>query len=287
MEQIHHCHRRRNPKSEMSGDDHMQGIKINTENKQTTKKDFPAGLSNEANHCLARIRTIPRLRLQSTKSFPPYSECIGGIGDDSDEEWEKISQCSSPRYDEEGEKELDQPSERKKNDCEFNTSFAKANRRAKWGQWERLGTSYEADSWTWECINKKDQDSKQEGQHNKRDVEEEGKWRQSREQNLSQDIKRDDVERRSPESALCQETSKDEEDDEPPVEAESSSTHHPVPHPILSKLLHSTSSSSNSSTMSLSSAESDEVFSDKEDAVSKRTAFRKVRKREIKADDTV
>lgn len=266
----------------------MQGVEINTENKQAKKK-IPAGLSSEGSHCLTKIRATPRLSHQSTKSFPPYSELMGGIGDDSDEEWDQISQCSSPRYDEEGEKELDEMSERKKNDSDFNPRFAKARRGAKWGKWKRLGTSYEGDSWKWECINKTDEDSKLEGQRNKREVEEEGKWRRSREQNLSQDIKRDHVERRSPESALCQETSKDEEDDKPPEETDSSSAHHPIPHPILSKLLHSTSSSSNSSTMSLSSAESDDVFSDKEDAVSKRTVFRKVRKvrkREIKTDET-
>uniref|UniRef100_A0A3Q0T2D7 Seipin n=1 Tax=Amphilophus citrinellus TaxID=61819 RepID=A0A3Q0T2D7_AMPCI len=47
------------------------------------------------------------------------------------------------------------------------------------------------------------------------------------------------------------------------------------PHPLLSKLLHSSTSSSSS--INLSSAESDEVFSEGEDAGSKRKTFRKVR----------
>lgn len=281
MEQIHHCQSRRDPKTEMSGEDHMQGIKTSTEDKQLKNK-FPARLSNEASHSTTGIQAIPRPRLQSTKSFPAYSEQRGGVGEDSVKEWDMISQCSSPRYHEEGEKELAQPSERKNTNCEFNRRFAKANRRAKWGRCERLETSYKADSWRWECSGRNDDDYKQEGQLGERDVEEEGKWRQPRELNLSQDIRKDDVERRCPESALCLETFQKGEDDEPPEKTESSSTHQcPIPHPVLSKFLHSTSSFANSSTLGLSSAESDEVFSDKEDAISKRATFRKVRTRGV------
>lgn len=260
----------------------MQGIKISTEKKQTMRNEFPAGQSNEARQLMTRIQIIPGLRLRSTKSFPPYSERRGGLGEDSVKESDMISQCSSPSYDDEGEKELDQPSERRNANREFSRRFAKANRRAKWGRWQRLENSYEADSWRQECSNKKDDDSKQEGQFGERDVEEEDRWRQPRELSLSQDISGDDVEMRCPESALCQETCKNKEDDEPPEKTESSSTHQsPVPHPILSKFLHSTSSSTSSSTLGLSSAESDEVFSDKEDVVSKRTTFRKVRTTDI------
>lgn len=262
----------------------MQGVKISTENKQTTKNQFPTGLSNEVNHPMTGILTTPRLRLQSTRSFPPYNEYRGGFGEDSVKEWDMVSQCSSSRHDEEGEKELDQPSEGKNTHSEFNRRFAKGNRRAKWGRWKRQNASYEADSWRWECSNKKDDDSKQEGQLGERNVDEGCKWRQlqPRELNLGQDIRGDDVERRCPESALCQETSKNKEDDEPSERTESFSTHQrPVPHPILSKFLHSTSSSSSSSTLGPSSAESDEVFSDKEDATSKRTTFRKVRTKGI------
>lgn len=277
MEQIHHCQTGRDPKREMSGEDYMRRKKISTENKQTTKNEVSPGISNEASHSMARIQTIPPLRLQSAKSFPPYSEHRGG--EDLVKEWDFISQCSSPRYDEEGEK---QPLERKSTNREFDR-FANANRRAKWGRWEKLGTSYDGDSWRREYSDIKDDDSEQEGQLGERDVEEAGEWRQRRELNLSQDIRRDDsVERRSPESTLRQEPSKNEEDEEPPEKTESSSTHqHPVPHPILSKFLHSTSSPTSSSTLGLSSADSEEVFSDKEDAVSKRTTFRKVRTRGI------
>lgn len=252
----------------------MQAVKRSTETKQTTKNEFPPGLSHEASHSMTRIQTIPRLRLQSTRSFPPRSEHQGGVGEESVKERELISQCSSPRYDEGGEKPLDQPSERKKTNCEFNRRFAKANRRAKWGRWERLETRYDTDSRRWEGSYQKDGDCKEEGQLGERDVEGAGEWRQHRELNLSQDIRRDEVERRRQESALCQEPSKNEEDEEPAEKTESSSTHQ---RPVLSKFLPSTSSS----TLGLSSAESDEVFSDKEEAVSKRTAFRKVRTKAI------
>lgn len=262
----------------MSGEDHKHGIKMSTGKKQTMKNEFPTRLPIEAGHSTTRIQIIPRLKLQSTKSFPPYSERRGGFGEESAKRWDMISQCSSPSCDEEGEKELDQPSERKNSDREVNRRFAKANRRAKWGRWERLETGSEADSWRWECSNKNDYGSEKEGQFGESVVEEEGKWRQHRKLSLSQDIRRDDVQGRCAEST--QETPK--KDDEPPEKTENSSTHHsPVPHPILSKLLHSTSSSTSSSTSGFSSAESDEVFSDKEDAVSKRATFRKVRTRDI------
>lgn len=267
MEQIHLCHRRQDSETEMSGDDHMQGMRTNTENGQTMKKDSPAGLSNAASPCLTKVRTSSRPRLQSTKSFPPLSECIGGIGEDANEEGDMISQCSIPRRDLISEKKLDNSSERGKSDFDFNTRCTKKNRRAKWGRWERRGASSDDESWRWECRNEMDEDSKQE------------------KQNSSQDIKREAVERRLPDLALHQGTPKVDEHLE---KTGSSSTHQcPVPHPMLSKLLLSTSSSSGGSTSSLSSAESDEVLSDKEDAVAKRTAFRKVRAREVDTDDSI
>uniref|UniRef100_A0A3Q2WSR2 Kinase n=1 Tax=Haplochromis burtoni TaxID=8153 RepID=A0A3Q2WSR2_HAPBU len=72
------------------------------------------------------------------------------------------------------------------------------------------------------------------------------------------------------------ETPKRNDEEELPGVTEGSTTQQwSSPHPILSKLLHSSTSSSSS--LNLSSAESDEVFSEGEDAGSKRKTFRKVR----------
>ncbi|KAI3351668.1 hypothetical protein L3Q82_020502, partial [Scortum barcoo] len=69
----------------------------------------------------------------------------------------------------------------------------------------------------------------------------------------------------------------DEEAKELPGLREGPTTHQwSSPHPILSKLLHSSSSTSSCSSISFSSAESDEVFSEGEDASSKRRTFRKL-----------
>ncbi|KAM9356686.1 uncharacterized protein ABDE67_004267 [Symphorus nematophorus] len=74
------------------------------------------------------------------------------------------------------------------------------------------------------------------------------------------------------------ETPEDEEAEELQGMRESSTTlQWSSPHPILSKLMHSSSSTSSCSSVNLSSAESDEVFSEGEDAGSKRRAFRKCR----------
>lgn len=293
MERIHHCHRTMDSTIEMSDDDRNQGMKMITENKQSMEKDFPAGQSDEINQCVtsarpscsSRITMNPRPRLKTTKSFPPYSQCIGGLGEDR--EWDNmITQCSSNRHEKEDKKESVPETERK-DDFEFNARYARENMKEKWRRREGLGASYEVDSRRWECKDEMDEESEEEREHIKRERGKEGKgrWRYYRGRNSSWDIKRkDDVERSSPKSAVGEtgegaETSKDELLTEGPA-----SHQWPIPHPILSKLLHSSSTSSSCSSMSLSATESDEVFSDKEDAASKRRTFRKVRMTEIDTD---
>lgn len=295
MERIHHCHRTVDSAIEMSDDDCNQGVKMNTENKQSMEKDFPAGLSDEINQCVtnarpscsSRIKMHPRPRLKTTKSFPPYSQCIGGLGEDR--EWDNmIAQCSSNRHEKEDKEELVPEAERK-DDFEFNARCARENMKEKWRRREGPGASYEVDSGSWECRNETDEESEEEREHVKRERDKEGKgrWRHCRGRN-SRDVKRkDDVERSSPKSAVEGETGEGGETSKDELLTEGPASHQwPIPHPILCKLLHSSSTSSSCSSMSLSSAESDEVFSDKEDAVSKRRTFRKVRMTEMDTDWT-
>lgn len=296
MEWIHHCHRTVDSAIETSDDDCNQGVKMNTENKQSMEKDFPAGLSDEINQCMtnarpscsSRIKMNPRPRLKAMKSFPPYSQCIGGLGEDRECD-NMIAQCSSNRHEKEVKKELVPETERK-DDFEFNARRVRENMKEKWRRREGLGASCEVDSRRRECRDEMDEESEEEREHVKRERDKEGKgrWRHCRGRNSSWDIKRkDDMERSSPKSAVEGETGEGGETSKDELLTEGPASHQwPIPHPILSKLLHSSSTSSSCSSMSLSSAESDEVFSNKEDAVSKRRTFRKVRMTEIDTDYT-
>uniref|UniRef100_A0A3Q3EKD1 Seipin n=1 Tax=Labrus bergylta TaxID=56723 RepID=A0A3Q3EKD1_9LABR len=78
------------------------------------------------------------------------------------------------------------------------------------------------------------------------------------------------------ESGETPEGEDEQAEEQPGIIGGSTSHQWPSPHPILSKLLHS-SSTSPCSSMNLSSAESDEVFSEGEEATSKRRTLRKVR----------
>ncbi|XP_074505740.1 inositol-trisphosphate 3-kinase A [Sebastes fasciatus] len=267
----------------MTDDNHMD---METENKRTMDIDFSAGLSDETHQHLTasegpsssckRTRVRSRPTLQSTKSFPPYSQCIGGLGEDEDNELN--SESSNVMKDE--RTEVFQGTERKE-DFELKARCARDEVKAKWRmrRKERIGGSYEGDPDG--CERARWKDKEREGGAN-------SVWKRWRGRNSSFEIERkeDEERKRCPVSAAEGEDEgsgetperKDEEAEELPGMIEGS-TAHPwsSPHPILSRLLHSSSSTSSSScsSINLSSAESDEVFSEGEDVGSKRRAFRK------------
>ncbi|XP_037637075.1 inositol-trisphosphate 3-kinase B [Sebastes umbrosus] len=269
----------------MTDDNHMD---METENKRTMDIDFSAGLSDETHQHLTasegpsssckRTRVRSRPTLQSTKSFPPYSQCIGGLGEDEDNELN--SESSNVMKDE--RTEVFQGTERKE-DFELKARCARDEVKAKWRmrRKERIGGSYEVDPDG--CERARWKDKEREGGAN-------SVWKRWRGRNSSFEIERkeDEERKRCPVSAAEGEDEgsgetqerKDEEAEELPGMIEGS-TAHPwsSPHPILSRLLHSSSSTSSSScsSINLSSAESDEVFSEGEDVGSKRRAFRKSR----------
>uniref|UniRef100_A0A3B4V0Y0 Seipin n=1 Tax=Seriola dumerili TaxID=41447 RepID=A0A3B4V0Y0_SERDU len=181
----------------------------------------------------------------------------------------------------------------RKEDAEPTTKCARDEVRAKWRarRKEKLGGSCEADT---------DRDREKGRWSGKRRVEETGgereldhkgrdggtssDWKHWRNRNSSFESERKEEggeERKRSISVAEDEDSGEtlEEKNEEAEELRGASTTHQwsSPHPILSKLLHSSSSTSSCSSINLSSAESDEVFSEGEDAGKKRKAFRKVR----------
>lgn len=270
MEQIHHQPSTLDSKTDVADDNCEEGVKMETDNKQTKGNNIPAGLSAETHQHLAvnerpscyrsRVTVRSRTRLQSTKSFPPYSQCIGGLG-----EWD--DQHPSLRHDDGIKKDGNEGTERKE-DCELSArEGVKAQWRRRTG--EKFGASCRDESGRWEKVTR-------------REREHEDKRREggpSSAEEIERQNSEDEERKRSCKSAVDGESSKSAETpmDEEPEEligmGEGPTTHECFsPHPILSKLLHSPTSSIN-----LSSPESDGVFSEGEDADSKRRTFRKVR----------
>ncbi|XP_028446046.1 inositol-trisphosphate 3-kinase A [Perca flavescens] len=274
---------------DMTDDNHMEGMEMETENRQTMDNDFTVRLSDETHQHLKfsedrsssckAVKVRSRPKLESTKSFPPYSQCIGGLGEDN----ELNSESMEMRED---KNDVIQGTERK--NFELNARCARDKVKAKWRmrRKERLGGSYEVDEDGWERArwSGKRRVDETGREREPEDKEREGlnsEWKHWRVKNSSFEIERkeeeDEERRRSPVSAAEGESEGSgktpEGNDE---EAEGSTTHQwSSPHPILSKLLHSSTSSCSS--ISLSSAESDEVFSEGEDVDSKRRSFRKSR----------
>ncbi|XP_036934048.1 inositol-trisphosphate 3-kinase A [Acanthopagrus latus] len=308
MEQIHHLRSTLDPKMDVTDDNHVEGMKMETDSKQTMDNDSPAGLSEETHQNVTiregpssscgRLRVRSRPKLQSTKSFPPYSQCIGGLGEDGEQD-NMTAHHPNLRHDgtmKEGVNESVQGTERKE-DFEFNARCARGEVRAKWRtrRRERLGGSYEVDPDGWESTRwsgkRRVEETESDREHD--DEEREGgtnrEWKLWRSKNSSFEIEakeeEDEERKRSPvstavegENKSSRETPEVEEAEELPGIVEGPTAHQwSSPHPILSKILQSSSTSSSSSSINLSSAESDEVFSEGEDAVSRRRTFRKSR----------
>ncbi|XP_061582325.1 inositol-trisphosphate 3-kinase A [Cololabis saira] len=269
-------------------ENHME--KMETETGETSSR-----LSDEMNHHMSvgegpssscsGIRGTFRPKLKTTKSFPPYSQCIGGLGEDgdSDEELNPELVVASTSNEGGGKQEDTQGTERKAvqtAECSWEGLKAKWRTRRK----ERLGGSYDVEREGWargrwsgkrlETFGKESEhdDQKREGVENN----EGNHWRTS---SFEKRKKEEEKERKpSPipgvqgENNGSVETAEGKDED-----AEEMTDGMPHRHPVLSKLLHSSSTSSSCSSISFSSAESDEVFSEGEDAALKRKNFRKSR----------
>ncbi|XP_042275531.1 uncharacterized protein LOC121902335 [Thunnus maccoyii] len=280
-------------------DDHcMEDVKKERE----VDNDFSARLSDETHQHLSisegpsssckRVRVKSRPKLLSTKSFPPYSQCIGGLGEDRDwdNELDSESHIDHQPY---LRHEEAQGTERRE-DIELVPTCASDELRAKWRmrRKERLGGSYDIDAEGWArgrwSGKRRVEETAIERERDDQEREGEGKhWRRRNPNAETERNEEEDKERNSSvvseiegESEWSGETLGEHSEElmELPELREGSTSHQrSTPHPILSKLLQSSSSTSSCASINFSSAESDDVFTEGEDAGSKRKAFRKCR----------
>nr|XP_043897074.1 inositol-trisphosphate 3-kinase B [Solea senegalensis] len=283
-------------------------METDKEKEQTMAHDSSDGLSEDMHQPVTsseglsssyrggRARTRPKL--QWTKSFPPYSQCIGGLESGTSIPDQQHLRPAETMVD---SNEVAQSTERK-GDAALSTRCVRDERRAKWRmrRKERLGGSYEANTDRWEqgrWIGKRGvKETDGERGHDGNDEREGGTnsesnhWR-SRNSSFETEMKEKGGEesKRSPvsvvegENGAGRKTFAENDEEEAmellPVRGGSTTHHQSSKHPFLSKLLHSSSSTSTSSCSSVnfSSAESDEVFSEGEDVGKRRETFRKYR----------
>ncbi|KAM3613371.1 uncharacterized protein V6R79_024980 [Siganus canaliculatus] len=274
----------------------MEGIKMETQNEQNVDHDFAAGLSDETRKHLKisegpsssckRLRLRPRTKLQSTKSFPPYSQCIGGLGEDGEEGYDDLTKDDRRKL---------APVAESTEDSKVQPRCAKDEVKSKWRmrRRERLGGSYEIpDRWgntKWSGkrrVEETGREMERDDEKSEEGTSSEWKYCRGRMSSLETEQKEEGeekvlasfmaVKKEKTEIGETPHHEEAEEAEEVPGVMEGHTGHEwTSPHPILSKLLQSSSSSCSS--INLSSAESDDVFSEGEDATSKRRTFRKCR----------
>ncbi|KAM8908554.1 uncharacterized protein AB9W97_005853 isoform 2-T2 [Spinachia spinachia] len=273
------------------------GMETEAESQQTVDEDFSAVLSHEMHQQMTiaenpsgsgrRVRPRSRPRLKSTKSFPPYSQCIGGLGEDG--EGDGQTHPDSGDGTRKHGNQVARGAERKE-EFEVNARRARDEVKAKWRmrRKERLWGSHEVDTDGWERARLS----------GKRSVEGSGgetecgpspnsSWKHWRGRNSALEPQRkeeEDGERKMSPVAVAEVEEKNEEEEEEETREREGEEAEQVarmrewssPHPILSRLMQ-VSSTSSCSSVNFSSAESDDVFSEGEDVGSKRMAFRKCR----------
>ncbi|MED6241098.1 hypothetical protein ATANTOWER_027296, partial [Ataeniobius toweri] len=271
----------------MDSAEHQPGLKMEGINMEIEDNDSCTGLSDQTNQHLlisdepssscTEVRGRFRPRLQATKSFPPYSQCIGGLGEDED--WDNdldseslISHLSNAK--EETPVEVHEWVNTAKYSREVLRARWRSRRKDKLGGSFDVGTDgCERGRWSGK---RRVEDSGTPGKHDNKERDEGKHWR-GRSSCLKRSENNEEKEDRktSPTTASQENSCSVETIERQNEEADDVTEPSGHRHPILSKLLHSSTSSSCSS-LNLSS-ESDEVFSDVEDTVSKRKTFRKCR----------
>ncbi|XP_037833551.1 uncharacterized protein LOC119617384 [Kryptolebias marmoratus] len=287
MEQNHHlCSGRDSDMDTADDNKHMERMEMETEEAHKVPDETHGHLpaSEEPIGSCRGDRGSFRPRLLATKSFPPYSQCIGGLGEDGD--WDNepslepnTTPCQS--NEKEDTHEDIQDTERK---ADVTAKCSREVLRAKWRarRKEKLGSSFEVGTDGWErgrwSGKRRVEESGKETEHENEERAEgpnsEGKHWRGRSSGLEKE-EEEEGRKVSASSAAQQENSISlETPKEHSEEMMEPSMHR---HPILSKLLHSSSTSSSCSSINLSSGESEEVFSEGEDATLKRKTFKKSR----------
>ncbi|KAM9740411.1 inositol-trisphosphate 3-kinase A-like [Menidia menidia] len=285
MEQNHHQRFQPDTNMDTSDDSHMETMDTETENADSCSRltdEAPQNLliSDKPSGSCKEIRERFRPKLLTTKSFPPYNQCIGGLGDDGEfKEFNSESNTVCQQNVNEAGEEKPKSTERK---TDLNPRWPKDGVKAKWRsrRKERSGGNPEGteglEKGRWSGKRRVEEsvkemellDEEREGGANN----EEKHW--SRSSSFEKVRKEEDKEASAVqgENSSRGESPEGEED-----EGDGMTEGSAHPHPILARLLHSSSTSSSCSSINLSSAESDEVFSEGEDATSKRNSFRKCR----------
>ncbi|KAM4555182.1 inositol-trisphosphate 3-kinase A-like isoform 2-T2 [Odontesthes bonariensis] len=279
MEQNHHLCSKRDTNMDTSDDSHMETMAMETEDADSCSRLSDETLqhlliSEQPSSSCKVVRERFRPKLQTTKSFPPYSQCIGGFGDDK--EFKEINSESNIAYQpnvREGGHEETKGTERK---ADLTTRCSREGVKAKWrsrrkerseGSFEISTEGLERGRWSGKRrVEESGKESEQDDEKRGVGTSNEGKhWRGRREE---------EGRKSSPSSAVEGEnSSRGETPEGKDEEADGMTEGSTQPHPILSRLLYSSSTSCSS--INLSSAESDDVFSEGEDAASKRNSFRK------------
>ncbi|XP_015234891.1 PREDICTED: inositol-trisphosphate 3-kinase A-like [Cyprinodon variegatus] len=256
----------------------MEGIEIEDTDSCTALSDEThqhLSIGDEPSSSCTEVRAKFRPRLLATKSFPPYSQCIGGLGEDTD--WDNDLDSELQMACQSNAKE-DMPHV-KPNEVDDPAKYSREVLRARWRsrRKERQGGSFDVgtdgcDRGRWSGKRRVDE-SEITGEHDDEERDEGKHWR-GRSSSLERGENNEGKQDGKPSSTSaaqegnCSSMEAPEESNE---EAEDMPSHR---HPILSKLLHSSTSSCSSINLS---SESDEVFSDIEDAMSKRKTFKKSR----------
>ncbi|XP_028271921.1 inositol-trisphosphate 3-kinase A-like [Parambassis ranga] len=278
MEQVHHLHSSLNSRMASADENHLEEVKMEIMDSDSCLSDKThqhLSISKGSSGSCREIQVRSRPKLLSTKSFPPYNQCIGGLGDDGDND---LVMREDRGEEIQGREEKEELIAR----CARDGVKAKSRMRRR----ERLGGSCEADTEGWDRgrwggKRRVEETEKEEDQDEEEDRERKKGGSFDKERKVEEkEVRRSPISTVQGENECCGETNtgKDEEAEELPAMSDSSTTHQwSSSHPILSKLLHSSSSTSSCSSINLSSAESDEVFSEGEDAGSKRKTFKKCR----------
>lgn len=229
----------------------------------------------------SKTRRSFRPKLQATKSFPPYSQCIGGLGEDgeanNDPTSELVSTCSSAvPEDKHGKSAETETKTDQRVKCSREAVRAKWRSRRKEMSWRSCDVDTDVPERGLWCGKRMEGVGKE-----RKDEENEGDVGKHRRDKSSKDRDEEEEKKtgRSSTSTVNMELmdTRNSKDEDPDGTTESSTKRHL----ILSRLLHSSSTSSSCSSINFSSAESDEVFSEGEDAASKSQNFRKVRSRNV------
>ncbi|XP_030000639.1 inositol-trisphosphate 3-kinase A-like [Sphaeramia orbicularis] len=270
---------------------------METENHQTV--DFSTRLSDETLQYLSsehpssscrKVNMKSRPRLLTTKSFPPYSQCIGGLGEDKDDNSEIDSEASIAhqpclRYEEAIRKDRNEVAQGTEEKIELISGCARSEVKVKWRlrRKERLGGSCEM--WPDE-LERVRWSGKRRVEENRKEISQDDNdgeeatntdrkhWR-SKPSNGEVEKKEDNEDVVGEGGGSEEKPGRKTEGAEEMLGMRGESTAPQWSSPLLSKLLHSSTSSCSS--INLSSAESDEVFSEGEDATSKRKTFKRSR----------